>query len=120
MTETPMGLQEFTIDRKTWLRGDIKMSLLLNGKGERCCVGFFGQQICHISDRAMRGYSYLRSVLRGIIDTQTMGEFRRNVDIVALNLIYTVNDDATINDKERERELTRLFTKIGYKPVFIN
>lgn len=119
-----MELQEFTIDRKTWLRGDCYAqfgteSALLSAQGERCCVGFFAHETFGFRDQDLLGVSYLESVVLNLnLDSDTKAEFCARVN-EPLGRIYDVNDDMEINDFVREARLTKLFAKIGYRPVFV-
>lgn len=101
----------YTVDRKTWYRGQGCMSRLLLWNGERCCVGFVGQQ-CGITD----GELFNRTTAVRCPDPRWPDYLTSLTGCDA----YNINDDQTINDTERESRLTAIFAEHGDTLLFIN
>ncbi len=102
---------KFTVDRATWWRGDWSGSRLLRNDGNRCCIGFVGQQ-CGIPDEDLVGMGALRPESKPQIPTQLMTAEGW------IGQAYGIND-APMDDSERESELVALFAKNGHEIEFI-
>lgn len=123
------GRKRFTVDRKTWLRGKGRSSVLLDDKGCRCCLGFAAQQLCGIADSVLFGKTTPASLPRlfantipqlvrvhdGIIPEHN-GEFS---DSAQGNMIMHFNDTCGLFDEEREELLTKRFAELGIDVEFI-
>jgi len=98
---------KFTVDRKTWLRGEKTNSYLLRPvDGKKCCVGFF----------ALAEKKFTKTHLKGKFD---YGDISK-VDRDPFAGIYCINDDPGITDKKRERLLKKKFAELGHEVEFIN
>jgi hypothetical protein len=114
---------KFTVDRKTWYRGNGPSgSALLREDGCRCCIGFVGQQ-CGVPDEALlnvRSVEYLK-----LGDQQKakfpewMWEFVGH-SYAGIEQAYHINDDRFMNDEERETQLKTIFANNGDEIEFVN
>lgn len=111
---------KFTIDRATWLRGQ-KNSVLLNGEGKRCCLGFFAQA-CGYSDKQMRGmatpYGVQRYYRTENVDWQTMLNKEQGDSSVEAYKLMSINDDLSSTDEEKEKCITQIFSQLGIEVEF--
>lgn len=124
---------KFTIDRRTWLRGQGSMnSALLTAKGCMCCLGFRAiasglsrDQILGCSDPAsVYEQKRVGSGIMAIDGALVVRKFNGNVDMgvcvsSSCHLIISVNDGPSISDSTREHSLTSLFETIGDEVEFV-
>jgi hypothetical protein len=105
---------KFIVDRKTWYRGKGgKNSKLLLEDGTRCCIGFVGQH-CGMPDEYLLGQG-------GVYDVpdDRWPKWMKNYN-GPITEAYSVNDDATISDAERESKLQEIFRANGDEIEFVN
>lgn len=109
----------FTVERSKWLRGSrgpddgvvTVVSRLQNRDGHMCCMGFYararGGEQCTLA--LADHLSYLPSEIElELADNDLM------------NKIYSVNDNPSISDKEREASLTELLALCGVGVEFVD
>lgn len=121
-----MLVKTFRVKRSKWLRGDVATSTLRNNRGKMCCVGFYAKaagfknehilNIGGLDDISRVNYdtykplfkskSKLEALKKG--DTRTMGN------------IYACNDSGGLEDSDREKQLKKLFAKLGIKVEFVD
>jgi hypothetical protein len=112
----------FTVHRSTWYRGHFgqqdSSSKLLRPDGQRCCIGFVGQQ-CGIPDGQLldRG-----TVAVCDIDSYMKfpGWMRSELEPSEIENAYNTNDHSQITDAEREEELIEIFARNGDTLVFVD
>jgi hypothetical protein len=118
---------KFIVDRSTWYRGQgVSDSKLLREDGQRCCIGFVGQQ-SGVSDSLLLDRPAICSMLPPFI--QTPSYFHKKfpgwmldenaIESQALRRAYSINDRFG-SDYEREAELKALFAEQGDEIEFIN
>ena len=116
-----------TVDRRTWIRGRSGESMLLSDDGRQCCMGFaslagglskeeihrkltVGGAVAHIRSRHGIGTeSVCPTDLQRFVDSQTIS-----------SEVYDANDNADINDADREKQLTTLGLEAGIAFTFTN
>jgi hypothetical protein len=114
---------KFIVDRKTWFRGQgPRDSRLLKEGGERCCIGFVGQQ-CGIKNEDLMG----EHVVHQVPERHKFPRWMTIVVHVGLQLedsdiyqAYKTNDNLKITDVEREAQLKDIFRRNGDEIEFIN
>ena len=95
---------EFTVDRKTWLRGE-RISYLLNAKGKMCCLGFVCIQMSlskdDIEERIMPHLlnKLNRKKLLGVLTREEIGS---TVDLPWVATAAEINDRLNISDEQRK------------------
>lgn len=114
---------KFTIDRKTWYRGQGHHgSQLLREDGMRCCIGQVGQQ-CQIPDEAMfqkasiHGWNF-ETGAKVIKVRGAWPKWMKNED--QISECYLINDDTALDDAQREKDLIAQFASRGDELEFIN
>ena len=112
---------EFTIDRKTWLRGmNTDESVLLDGDGRQCCLGFYSSA-CGVASSGIAGRSFPSSIRPRLQEMSWLFEWDHETTEGAIeDTLTTVNDRSTIEDSEREETITRYFADQGITVNFIN
>ncbi len=112
---TIQGVKKFTIDRKSWLRGEgSDKSFLLRDDGKMCCLG----QYCLASNIPKDT----------LINTKSPYSLKNDKKIKVENLMgqfwvgdaMSVNDKETLSDKLREENLIELFKEGGIEVTFEN
>lgn len=114
-------MKEFTIDRATWLHGDIQRmfgtttegSCLLDGDGNRCCLGFY-LKACGVSDRKMLlelGPADVENIPKQA-RWLTRGDTELTESKIGCQLIR-VNDSKKLHPATRERKIKELFASQG-------
>jgi hypothetical protein len=115
---------KLTISRKIWLRGRPSESCLLNMRGERCCLGIYGQSL-GVSDEAMQfaGAPMNEGVAIDfskkapwLLDTMPVG-FTNSQDATSL---MRANDADPLNESERESRVQAIFAKHGVTVEFVD
>lgn len=129
-----MNITEFTIDRKTWYRGQGgERSRLLRQDGQKCCLGFFGEA-CGLSKPRIRGQMYLMSPLmkgskKGPLPIIDAPELQWLFLLIAENKLSTnneagelarINDSVATSEKNREDYIVKTFANHGITVHFIN
>lgn len=103
------------IDRRTWYRGKGgACSRLLLDNGMRCCIGFLGTQI-GIKDETMRE----EADFSAIMPCRQARPFEDDHNDT-LNRAYTINDDETLTDSQREEALIETGKEMGVNFIFAN
>jgi hypothetical protein len=127
-------MKNVTIQRSKWYRGDkpqngeSKSKLWLNDKkGHGCCLGhvlnqtegFNKKQMCNIGDP--------EDLALELNKPNNLCEVRMHNDIVEwadnhdwVRTAMVINDNGAISDKEREKQLKKLFKENGYNVKFVN
>lgn len=108
-------MKTYYVSRKKWLRGQANKSVLLNDLGERCCLGFVGQQ-CGMADEFLLDRLAPRADDFSDWPEWMMedGHDRSGACVDAMRL----NDNPTLSNHERESKLRALFRKHGDRIVF--
>lgn len=109
--------KEFTVDRKTWLRGEADSYLCRRADEKMCCQGFYGLA-CGITKEKMWSVQAPHSL--DYIKGQYPKELFRNENDATYWAILEINDDPEISDAYRETELKKLFLRLGITINFIN
>ena len=120
-------VQEFTVSRKGWLRGEGSESsaLLREEDGKKCCLGFYANA-CGISDDEILGAHILSYIVTPQSHPQvhpTFSDREAREGWVVAEAIMNLNDRNDMgakNDSERERELTAKFAKLGITIHFVD
>lgn len=108
---------QFTVKRSEWYRGKgAAPSKLLRTDGTRCCIGFVGQQ-CGIADSALLNR---RTIGLCPPKDEKWPTWTNSNDIADTYEAYEVNDNAKLNDKEREAKLKEIFARNGDEIVFVD
>src|SRR5262245_41094891 len=100
---------KFVVTRSKWLRGRRVGSMLRNGKGLQCCLGFVAEQ-CGISpeDTLMVG-------MPGGLPSDAAEKFYSVVPRGRVTArAAAINDDEWLSDAEREGGLRALFFAHGH------
>ncbi len=121
-------MAKFVVDRKMWYRGKgSDTSRLLNAEGQRCCIGFVGQQ-CNIADEYMLNLPDIDSAheehsVKDQFPAWMHGDKRSRLlgyESTAIFTAYHINDDTEIPDNEREEKLKQVFAEFGDEIEFTN
>lgn len=115
---------KFKVIEDTWLHGPFpegtNTSVLLNGKGDRCCMGFLAQQ-CGIPDEALLDlpdFSHLERVHWEKLPEpfKPIGRWTEQTKAV---FIYDENDKGDKNLEERKSRLRVMFDDVGIEVEFV-
>jgi hypothetical protein len=100
----------FIVKRSSWYRGHgSDPSRLLREDGQRCCIGFVGQQ-CGVSDDIVRGIAQVTD----IADLNNQEKFPAWMQMNSkVGEAYETNDDSCIDDRLREATLKEIFAENG-------
>jgi len=135
--------KKVVIVRATWVRGTCLLgpgnptydergiSMLLNDKGRRCCLGFVGQQLCEVTDDEAKTSYYpsnrwvlqkFHQHLPGLFKDKLLARgIGAKADLSEVcNDIVAVNDTQALTDEEREKKLIELFKKIDVEIEFVD
>jgi len=96
-----------TIKRKTWARGGNTIATMLCNKDNmKCCLGFYMKQVDKVPFKKLHHItpSGVKSSLKSKL---IEGGFNSGFADDAM----TINDDLSIPETQREKELTKLFLK---------
>lgn len=109
---------EFTVDRRTWLRGEgFSSRLLRKTDGKMCCMGSYclarGLKPEEIEDVAS-----VNSAVDTYTDSRMMGW--EGALINSKCRVYGVNDTPTTDDVTREKQLAAALEPFGVDIKFIN
>lgn len=115
--------REFTIDRSKWVVGgypDLGPAMLLNSKGNMCCLGHISQQCGLRGLRGVAGPGALKEANERVpflVPTGYLsgggGESKLTPDAIE------INDNPRLSQKERETALKELFAKHKIKLTFV-
>lgn len=97
--------RKFTIDRRTWIRGNSEESALLRNDGCQCCMGQIARQ-CGVSDSQLLELSYISSLPVMSEVAWLLKRLREECDWV--DLAYEINDSGDLSDPARESQLIAL------------
>lgn len=124
---------KFTIDRKTWLRGEggDDSALLRAYDRKMCCLGsvslqcginnIFGKSApCSLKEEEWAKFpEVLRPLKKPVVYAKTTrGTYNDNSDLAAA--MMRVNDDEDISDEGREAKLIELCAPHGIELEFVN
>ena len=102
------------VDRKKWYRGEREDSMLLLTNGKMCCIGFLAR-VLKYKPKNIRNIATLEGIVHTTIQEQFIDDNEEN-----LNKAYNINDDVTISDSVREKELKQIGKKMGVRFIFKN
>ena len=102
------------VDRKKWYRGKCEDSLLLLTNGKMCCIGFLAR-VLKYKPKDIRDIATLEGTNQTTIQEQFIDDNEEN-----LIKAYGINDDTTISDSVREKELKQIGKKMGVRFIFKN
>lgn len=118
LTDVP----EFTVDRRTWARGQRNGEpALLNEQGCRCCLGFYAAA-CGVPDADMSNEQSPGSIYGWETKLIHAGEGAGgiyHVDAQCTTLLMRTNDATNLTEDEREARLTEQFAAIGITVRFV-
>ena len=113
-------MKEFTVSRKTWLRGEgSKDSSLFRPEDKKmCCLGFLGRELCGATEEQMELCDTPAETDPAInwIDGLLKNPGKYNSD--AAHRLMEINDEECMDDEEREKLLTEEFAKLGIAVKF--
>lgn len=109
--------EKFTIYKDDWKRGDGDGTTMLDYEGMKCPLGFLARAAgCSTSEiREVVSPQDIPGKRLAGLSTAVNG-FEK--DTAVCDEIIVVNDNADINDKQRERRLRTLFGVLGVKVSF--
>jgi hypothetical protein len=121
---------KFTIDRKTWLRGDNSAydgglsSLYRRSDRKMCCVGKYLES-CGVSKEDLLDKATANAVVQLVPDKAAWLLSRGYSGNSVVNSplackLYSINDYEKTSDTDKEVELKLEFGRIGIEVVFIN
>lgn len=128
-------MKTFIIKRSKWARGDKNgPSMLLNDAGAMCCLGFFSKKLgatkgqlfdvpaphCLVRKLVDEGKSKAGRKWKGLLRGLVKGRLDYVEPTALAEDIMPTNDIASIDETSRERRLTEMFAKLGWKPKFID
>lgn len=95
------------INREKWARGyKNHPAMLLNKKGNMCCLGFCATQLFGFSLKEIKGKSMLYPWMEAKENKKTY-EILQKIQLEFMN----VNDKFKISDLDREKKLQNMFNK---------
>ena len=105
----------FQVSRSKWLRGEgYENTFLLREKdGKMCCLGFLAMSLGNSTKRLKN----TPSPCEGMNFPKTLSYKNGNTKQCAL--IQQINDDKSVTDQERERDLKREFSFCGINVEFV-
>lgn len=109
----PEITHEFVVDESRWARGGKNgPSMLLNGRGYMCCLGFYGLS---------RGLTeaQIKRVPSPIAFAGKVREAAYEPVFPYCTELMCTNDDRSITDDTRKYRLTELFGSIGVRVTFV-
>ncbi len=119
-----VAVKEFTISRKTWLRGEGSgNSYLLRDDWKQCCVGVF-LSACGYSDERLRGQSAAREISEYLLSElewlKHHAHKEGSPDRRFMYDLYNTNDLREVigGEAEREAKITALFAEKGITVTF--
>lgn len=116
-------MSHYIIDKSKWVCGDNSEKMgdtaMLNDKGRMCCLG----QMCKQAGVSKKSLKFNSSPDE--IDHKKVPKWMLTKDSVGLKqdselsqILITVNDDYSISQKKREREITKLLKEAGHTVEF--
>jgi hypothetical protein len=126
-------MKNLIIDRSKWRTGGDLNELiekygdtyLLNDKGNKCCLGFFCEQIGNIDSRILLGVTIPCDINSKFLTDVEILISRGHKDIVYGNSAFagdaiSINDNHLISNEQRERDIIEHFAKIDVNVIFEN
>ena len=111
-------MKTITIVRSRWLRnnGMSAQSVLLDEQGRKCCLGFAICQISKLPKERLLDKMCPRDVFakESFLTDEDLWDNELATDAMAINDYYG------ITEAEREKKLTNLFRKHGFKLRFVD
>lgn len=108
-------MEKITIKRSDWRRGESLfnekewgVTALLNDQGKMCCLGFFCMQHEGLEEDSIKNISVPWETSELWREADPQGWMGDAIDI---------NDNAKIDEVEREHQLTKLFASQGYELI---
>lgn len=110
-------IEEFKINRATWLRGE--GSSLLDGQGKMCCLGFYSLA-CGLKPSDIEHQGSPGGVVQDQEDVKwkTFLLYKDSSDSAVCLKLMSINDGADIDDKEREKDIKKIFKVAGVTVKF--
>lgn len=109
------------VKRSKWFRGQgTHGSLLLNSKGQMCCLGFAALQL-GFKEEEIKGQAvpaFLKREMIGFNLPYNSGLLPFAEHTPLTRAAVHINDYSFISDEEREQQLTDLFKEHGHEIVF--
>lgn len=112
-------MNNFTIKRSEWLRGNPNTASLLDRYNNKCCLGFFSlacgltknqiDRLTHPSQVIEENLELKPEVYPDWVLAKTFHNSIRNSSDI--NSLIKINDDTEINDSEREEKIKEIFAK---------
>jgi hypothetical protein len=115
-------MEKLIINRKTWLHGDSKNSLLLRDDNKMCCLGFYAIFKGYTEDEIL-GFAepaQLDDCGDKFSSLVTFSDYDNNYhpNGICYQLMH-INDNSNITDKEREIRLISEFKEIDIELEFV-
>lgn len=107
-------MSKFIVDRKTWQRGSVLDSALLNWQGAKCCLGFVGEQ-CGVKADKLLTILLPHDLLNSDLVKYPLWLQSR----IAQTDCACINDATTLNEYERESKLIEVFLSHGDELEFV-
>lgn len=98
-----------------WCRGNDSGSALLTRGGKMCCIGFLARKL-GARPKDIRGVGTLDRVTNKVGECQIFDSYHSG----ALSRAYDTNDDHTITNSQRMRELRVIGKEMGVRFVFVD
>lgn len=113
-------MKEFTVSRKTWLRGEgSKDSSLFRPEDKKmCCLGFLGKELCGATEEQMAGSDTPGDSDPEINWIEGLLKNPGGYNSDAAHRLMDINDEECMDDEEREELLTKEFAKLGITVKF--
>lgn len=105
-------LKTVRISRRRWLRGTDK-GTLRNSHGKQCCLGFVCREY-GLKAKDIKGID-IPSSLSLILNPDLPEWLLESKDV---NLAVEANDDVSLSDRQREKEIRVIFARNGLRAVF--
>lgn len=121
-------MTEFTINRKTWMTPDHPLWLAMDGnclynpdEQTMCCLGFYCNRVARIKKEKLEFVGMPSCLLHEYsanFDEYVAKPTIENI-IKFEDVLANINDNEKISAKEREKRISEIFKKAGYKVKFI-
>ena len=106
---------KFTINRRTWYRGQgADHSALLKQDGTRCCVGFYARAL------GLKKADILCAPTLEDVNTGDRADYCDLEGSNDLQDIYEINDTQDMTEKEREDQIKAIFEQHDVQVMFRN
>jgi len=112
-------MKKLIIDRKKWRRGHDDGNTYLLAENGMCCLGFdtINEGFSNSEIKDCFEPANLCKKIMGLTKPTQDGSFENTVIATRLMII---NDSENYTEENREKKITKLFSKIGRKVEFIN